>query len=642
MTPVREDGVLCTSLECVSLGSSGSFLRADTATSCDDAAFRAFVVMDGLFITAYMGIPLSWFVLLWRKRRRLNPEAHSRREARSAARGECDTEDGQGGKGGVLGRLALRLRGKSPGGDGGKGRGDRRRVVLKGAASNHRAAAAIPGLTHAEALAQRGHDDGLAFLAFLFDCYKPRCFWFEPVEMYRRIAFISLLRLVSASSAKRAALAIVLAIVSLVGYRETDPFLRRSTNLVAYGAQHAVLVTFGGALAIDAELLGSATDPLLVGVCLVVVNASIIVAAISFAAVRHLRKELEPAGWRRGLSAEESAVVNRVMGLLESGKSAESPLTGGGSGGGSSSGGGGGGGGGGSSGGGLELTQFVRYAATSDAASDAASEAAALDACLLSASDVVLVKRVGSGAFWEVIEGRCAGVGPVAVKALRSVNEASVEAFKAEILLTASLRHPNIVNFVGATWGRGTAPCLVVEWVPCGDLDGLLRGESARSGALTWVDPLLRLATDEARGMAYLHGCESIDGLGQKRACVVHLGLKPGKMLVTKFLTAKVSDFGTSRFKGGGISDASAVAITAIDAPLYCAPEVWEGRRIIATAQVGFINYVVGFRCVCPSPPSVNTFSPVLSVDAGRSVRRKSRRVSSIRRLLSTSQLKPP
>ena len=554
---------LCMSLECVSLGSSGSFLRIDTATSCDDAAFRAFVVMDGLFITAYLAVPLSWFVLLWRKRRRLDPEAHSRRMARR----KDGVGNGEGGKDGVgvLGRLTKKLRGKKSGGDGGASVIGRR-VVLEGA-DNHGSAAAMPGLSHAEALAQRKNDDGLAYLAFLFDCYEPRCFWFEPLEMYRRISFISLLPLVSASQSKRAALIIVFAIVSLVAYREMEPFLRRSTNLLAYGAQHAVLVTFGSALAIDAELLGSATDPLLVGVCLVVVNAGVLAAAISFAAVRHQRKEREPAGWRCALSPGEAAMVDRVMGLLQSSKSAASSSI--------------------SGGGGLELTQFVRHVAArvesasvdSDRRSDGHIAAATLEACLLQASDLVLVKKVGSGAFGDVFEGRCAGVGPVAVKALRSVTEASVEAFKAEILLTASLRHINIVNFVGACWGGGTALCLVLEWVPRGDLDGLLRGERARSGALTWVDPLLRLASDVARGMAYLHGRESVDELGKrKRICVVHRDLKPMNVLVTEFLTAKISDFGTSRFKGGegdGISDGSAVAMTAVGTPLFCAPEVW-------------------------------------------------------------------
>ena len=46
--------------------------------------------------------------------------------------------------------------------------------------------------------------------------------------------------------------------------------------------------------------------------------------------------------------------------------------------------------------------------------------------------------------------------------------QTSVRAFRAEILLTASLRHPNIVQFVGACWGRELM-ALVLEWAPKGN-----------------------------------------------------------------------------------------------------------------------------------------------------------------------------
>ena len=67
------------------------------------------------------------------------------------------------------------------------------------------------------------------------------------------------------------------------------------------------------------------------------------------------------------------------------------------------------------------------------------------------------VKRVGAGAFGEVFKGTCLGQ-PVAVKTILDVTEANVRAFRAEILLTATLRHPNVVQFVGACWGKVTTP----------------------------------------------------------------------------------------------------------------------------------------------------------------------------------------
>lgn len=49
------------------------------------------------------------------------------------------------------------------------------------------------------------------------------------------------------------------------------------------------------------------------------------------------------------------------------------------------------------------------------------------------------------------------------------VTNSSMKAFRSEILLTAQLRHPNIVNFVGACWGEDLT-CLVLEWVGKGSL----------------------------------------------------------------------------------------------------------------------------------------------------------------------------
>jgi len=159
------------------------------------------------------------------------------------------------------------------------------------------------------------------------------------------------------------------------------------------------------------------------------------------------------------------------------------------------------------------------------------------------------------------------------------VTVATVHSFRAEIVLTATLRHPNIVNFVGACWGKELT-CLVLEFVPNGSLLGLLEKSNAasgyaalaseeegprsvtsrlgsvadpvdsggvsigggagggsdgsveervvlRHGQLTWDEPLLRLATDVARGMAYLHGREFVDDAsGEVKRGVLHRDLK--------------------------------------------------------------------------------------------------------------------
>ena len=108
------------------------------------------------------------------------------------------------------------------------------------------------------------------------------------------------------------------------------------------------------------------------------------------------------------------------------------------------------------------------------------------------------------------------------------VDDNNVRCFKAEILLTAQLRHSCIVNFIGACWSKELT-CLVLEWVEKGSLADLLDDVTVQ---LFWSDPgpLLRLATHIGKGMEYLHAKN-----------ILHRDLKPENVLVTTFLSAKIT-----------------------------------------------------------------------------------------------------
>jgi hypothetical protein len=97
----------------------------------------------------------------------------------------------------------------------------------------------------------REKDVSLRSLRFLFDSYRCSNWWFEVVEMYRRMVFVSAVPLVSSAPAKRASLGCVLAIASLVFYRESSPFNTKFINLIAYVAQLAIFLTFYAALCIE-------------------------------------------------------------------------------------------------------------------------------------------------------------------------------------------------------------------------------------------------------------------------------------------------------------------------------------------------------------------------------------------------------
>lgn len=62
-----------------------------------------------------------------------------------------------------------------------------------------------------------------------------------------------------------------------------------------------------------------------------------------------------------------------------------------------------------------------------------------------------------------------------------------------------------------------------------GSLAGVLNDSSKNLVDLEWRDPLLKFATDIARGMSYLHGRSFWDeSASKRRTCIMHRDLKVG------------------------------------------------------------------------------------------------------------------
>jgi hypothetical protein len=87
------------------------------------------------------------------------------------------------------------------------------------------------------ALYIRDHNEQLSPLKFLFVDYRCSKWWFEVVEMYRRIAFIDVIPLLSAKPATRASIGCILAMISVAYFREKQPYRVEFTNVIANIAQ---------------------------------------------------------------------------------------------------------------------------------------------------------------------------------------------------------------------------------------------------------------------------------------------------------------------------------------------------------------------------------------------------------------------
>ena len=400
------------------------------------------------------------------------------------------------------------------------------------------------------AIEKRNEDDQLKPFAFLFSVYKPAFYWFEPAEMYRRVMFVGVLPLMSGRVSRRAAIGIALALLSAVAYREVEPFGRSSTNVLVHVAQYSILLTFSSALAIETNL-SKGIDAFGFGLMLVAVNLVILGIALALGAYRHYLDGERLWKWMRPLNEVEMQVIDAVMGAngpRRSRSPTESP--------------------------GAKILRQHTFLS----------------------KDVVLQRRIGKGAFGEVFLGSCFGA-KVAVKTVLEVSEATMMCFRAEILLTATLRHPCVVNFCGCCWGKDLT-CLVLEWVAKGSLGDLLGNGD---GGLSWDGLLLQLVADVARGLHYLHEREFYDEADEcHKRCVIHRDLKPDNVLISEFDRAKVADFGNSEalVAGGKSWDAAGT-------PLFASPEIMKAEAHDGKADV----FSFGMLLVdCCAPEGVHDF----------------------------------
>ena len=375
-------------------------------------------------------------------------------------------------------------------------------------------------------------------ITFLTEEYAPTFFFWELVEVLKKLILVGVMSVVMPGAINQLVLAFVIALCFLVALMTAKPYKRPEDNVIALAAGFCLAMFFFFTLILKFQTLTEAVEGSLTGqlaksfafdhstnTALLLVStlgATILggamvlieVSAVAAAEAAERRKQAAMAAELEELRARERASVDEK--------------------------------------------QLLHAELADDQLADV------LKRSRVDASQLVLGRALGAGTFGEVQAATLNGT-PVAVKKLHRhrLDEANLRAFKAECEMQLSLRHPNLIQLLGGAWSlHDVNVCMVLELCEKGTMQDLLR--SRHGAALSWPKHKLNIALGVARGMAYLHG---------QSPPVLHRDLKPENVLVDDAYNAKIADFGLSR----------EVDLTRtmekVGTPLFMAPEMLRRER---------------------------------------------------------------
>lgn len=202
---------------------------------------------------------------------------------------------------------------------------------------------------------------------------------------------------------------------------------------------------------------------------------------------------------------------------------------------------------------------------------------------------LILEREVAKGAFGEVwlcsLNGRVAAVKRLLRTRKHTFDD--IQSFMDEILLTASLDHPNVLTFLGVAWDTLENLSMVMEYLPNGDLQSFLRLHRDASPQLTWGGDKRSLALGIARALAYMHS---------RRPKLIHRDVKAKNVLLTLEYEAKVIDFGVSRPYGDNCMTVG------VGTPFWTAPEVLDGSVYSEMSDIYSFGVVMAELDTCAAP----------------------------------------
>eukprot|EP01104_Vermistella_antarctica_P021228 TRINITY_DN944_c0_g1_i1.p1 TRINITY_DN944_c0_g1~~TRINITY_DN944_c0_g1_i1.p1 ORF type:complete len:806 (+),score=134.52 TRINITY_DN944_c0_g1_i1:321-2738(+) len=214
-------------------------------------------------------------------------------------------------------------------------------------------------------------------------------------------------------------------------------------------------------------------------------------------------------------------------------------------------------------------------------------------------TDLKEMVKIEKGSFGEIYKCKWRGT-TVALKKVPSIHmtEAVVDELQREAALMSTLRHPNVLQFLGTCFDpKGDDICIVMEYMERGSLYRIIHS------------PLIALPIARIK-MICLAAAKGMDYLHNHNPPIIHRDLKSHNLLVDQHWTVKVCDFGLST-----ILERANQALTACGTPSWTAPEVLRNEIYSAKADVYSFGVLVWELFARKDPfPDMPPFQVVFAV----------------------------
>ena len=147
------------------------------------------------------------------------------------------------------------------------------------------------------------------------------------------------------------------------------------------------------------------------------------------------------------------------------------------------------------------------------------------------------------------------------------------------------LHHPFLIHCFG-TFSEGNTINIIQEYAEGGNLDAFIKSHRDPTDLLSRSE-IIRICWELCHGVAYLHSRN-----------VIHRDLKSTNILLTRDLSIKIGDFGSSR-EVGGEND---LMSTHVGTPLYMSPEIILRRPYTKKADIWSLGCLLYLICTQRHP----------------------------------------